>query len=374
VVVLTQKTDEKQKEKEIIDSLPIIRFDCGDLQERINDFKILPSEEKEMVAQTTFNKDDIENTALKLADELMDYIKKEKPRAIHVHNSFFIFPYALYYLKQKYDTQFLPSIYFWCHSPPMKIVLPSSEEANLYSGLASFQQLFDQIFSVSESVHNYLLKDGINSKVKYLGIDTEFFQRSQKKRLVKRKELGFLETNQIITYSGRIIKSKGLDLLPEICEQLLSRSEIFQSVYFLIIGEGEYKEEFQQLVNQKNLMDRFTFTSTTDDEEIVAFFSASDCFIFPTRREALGISLLEAMSCSLPCIASELPGTKELVQHPKNGILVPQDNLSEFTRWLSTIFLKKDLKEQLGLAARKTVLEQFSFEKHIKYFLRKLCS
>ena len=101
-------------------------------------------------------------------------------------------------------------------------------------------------------------------------------------------------------------------------------------------------------------------------------YSSADCFILPSKREALGLSLIEAMSCSLPCIASDLPGIKELLTHTKNGLIVPPENKAELIRWISGLYSNKNLRKALGTEARKTVEEYFNFRTHLNYFMKRL--
>ena len=176
-IILTQITESNQEKEEIMDDIKILRFDCGDLMDKIKKFNDASEEEKKILSQELFKPSDIENTAMKLAKEFHLFIKEYKPRAIHVHNSYFITPYALYFLKQNHDTFSTTSFYFWSHSPASKMVLPSGEESNLYGVLTSFQNLFQRVFAISKAVQNDMTKVGIKSTVNYIGIDIDFFKQ-----------------------------------------------------------------------------------------------------------------------------------------------------------------------------------------------------
>ena len=371
-VILTQLTkDDKEKEEEI-DGLPIIRLDCGNFIDRLNAYEELSEEEKEKRVKEFFKKNDIETTANKMSDALAEFITKNKPQVIHFHNSFFIVPYALYFYKQKYDKIPPVSFYFWTHSPSKQLILPNGEEVPLYDALRSFQNLFKGIFSVSKTVYNQLLKYGIKNKHITIGVDKELFIFDEERRRITREKLDISENACVILYTGRIIKEKGLDLLPTIYQELLQRNQSFLSILFLIVGDGDFKEKLIKEIETKNLSHRFRFVKTASNEELVDYYSCADCFIFPTRREALGLSMLEAMSCSLPVIASDLPSTREIIDQNRNGILVPLDNKADYLRWISSLFSNKKLRKELGEAARKTIEEKFDSQKHFRYFTFKL--
>ena len=101
-------------------------------------------------------------------------------------------------------------------------------------------------------------------------------------------------------------------------------------------------------------------------------YSQANFFIFPTRREAFGLSVVEAMSCSLPCITTDLPCIREIITHTINGILVEKDNILEFVRWISSIHLNSSLQKSLNLAARETIEKKFNFREHVDHFVRRL--
>ena len=372
VVILTQLTKNDQEEETVIDGIPVIRLDCGDLVDRIENFAKTSPEQRTNVAKDLFNKNDLETTGLKLAGELAEFINKRKPQVIHFHNSYFMTPYALYFLKQRLHTYSTPAFYFWTHSPPMDIIMPGGEKDSIYSALASFQNLFKGIFAISKSVQASLLKAGIKSKIKYLGVDTEKFIKNDEKRRETREKFGINENEFVILYTGRIIKEKGLDLLPEIYKELQKKGPSYYNIHFIIAGDGRYKEELLEKLKEEKIEQKFHFTVAFTDEDLVALYSSADCLFLPTRREAIGLSILEAMSCSLPCVATDLPGIKEIITHGKNGILFPQDNVSEIVRWLSAIFSNRNMRENLVENTRVTVEEQFSSLAHNRNFKLRL--
>ncbi|NHJ32750.1 MAG: glycosyltransferase family 4 protein [Asgard group archaeon] len=371
-IILTQITESNQEEEEVIDGIKVLRFNCGDLVDRIKKFNNASEDEKKILSENLFKPSDIENTAMKLAKEFHLFIKENKPKAIHIHNSYFITPYALYFLKQNHDTFPTTSFYFWSHSPTSKLVLPSGEESNLYGVLTSFQNLFKGVFAISKSVQNDMTKMGIKSKVNYIGINIDLFKKRSSYHTNFREKLGISENAFLLLYVGRIIEEKGLAVLPEIYNEMISRDKSFLTMHVLIVGDGRYKKNLEELIVSSKLEKRFHFLTVKSDDDLVDIYSCADCFILPSKREALGLSLIEAMSCSLPCIASDLPGIKELITHPQNGLIIPPENKAELIRWVSGLHTNKNLRKSLGSEARKTVEEYFNFRTHLDYFIKRL--
>lgn len=372
VMIISLLSTQDNLREEIIDDIPVYRLDCGSFIDRINKFNSLPDSEKDIKAKEYFNENDIETTGLKLAEELAQFIKDKHPGVIHFHNSFFISPYALYFLKQKIELSRAPPFYFWVHSPSKNMILPNGKTADLYSALTSFQNLFKEIYAISNSVHKSLLNFGINSKVKYLGVDPNFYQRNDDRRKEIRNKLGFTDHSFVIIYTGRIIREKGLNLLPKIYKELIKRDQKNVFTRFLIVGDGNYKDELVKELEKEGISNRFTFLSPVSQEDLVDYYSSADCFILPSLREALGLSLLEAMSCSLPCVVNDLPSIHEIIQHPQNGIIIPQNNVSEYVRWISSLIINKQLRRTIADNARTTIEEKFNNQSHYKYFVFRL--
>ena len=366
--ILTQKTKENQNREESIENIRVIRFDCGDFVDRLNEFEKKSDEERQSVVTKIFNKNDLENTSLKLAKELNDFIKEYQPKSIHVHNSYFLAPYALYFLKQNFNNNY-NNFYFWSHSPSLNLILPSGQKSKLYNALSSFQNLFKEIYAVSKAVQNNLTQEGIQSKVKYFGVDLKIFSKKENPKI--REKYNLSPSAFIILYAGRILREKGLDILPLLLKQLIKRDRMYSTIHFLLVGDGVYKNELINIIKKENLENNFHFGLSINDNDLVEYYSIADCFILPSMREGLGLSLLEAMSCSCATIASDLPGIRELITHTQDGILIPLDNELEYIRWISTFFSNKKLKQNLGSAARKMVEEKFNFQNHLDFFIKR---
>jgi glycosyltransferase involved in cell wall biosynthesis len=85
-------------------------------------------------------------------------------------------------------------------------------------------------------------------------------------------------------------------------------------------------------------------------------------FAFPSYYEGLPGSLLEAMACQLPIVATEVPGNIELIEHGKNGILVPSRDSSALFRAVMDLLENPDKGENLGKKARRTIENKFTWD------------
>ena len=88
----------------------------------------------------------------------------------------------------------------------------------------------------------------------------------------------------------------------------------------------------------------------------VKLYQNAHMFVFPSHYEGLPGSLLEAMSCKLPIVATKVPGNIELIEHCVNGILVPPKNAHALKEAILTLLDDADMRNKLGDKARDTII------------------
>lgn len=93
-----------------------------------------------------------------------------------------------------------------------------------------------------------------------------------------------------------------------------------KEVHYLICGVGALKEEYERQAKDLSVMDRVHLLGYKND--IIKIMKSVDVFIFPSKREGLSVSLMEAIACGLPCIASNIRGNADLIENGVNGFLV----------------------------------------------------
>jgi L-malate glycosyltransferase len=128
------------------------------------------------------------------------------------------------------------------------------------------------------------------------------------------------------------------------------------------VDEG-YKASLKRLSEDLGIKDKVIFAGQRDD--INAVLSALDIFVLPSRREGFSRALLEAMSCSLPVIASDVSGNNEAVINDETGMLVPFGDYKSLARGIEGLISDPGKRSILGANARKSVVEHFSIKKHV---------
>lgn len=201
-------------------------------------------------------------------------------------------------------------------------------------------------------------------RVIHNGIDTNYFKPSTiSERATLRSQYG-LEMGYVgVLFVGRLDPAKNLENLIRIWPKVLQRAP--RATLFLV-GDGVLRPALEAVATQLSVLSCIRFIGGVPFP--LRFYQACDIFVFPSRFEGLSNALLEAMSCGLPVLASDIAGNKEVLAHRQNGILV---NVHRPEEWVDGLFsLTEDalLRERLGESARQTVIERFSVQNMLQAY------
>ena len=146
-----------------------------------------------------------------------------------------------------------------------------------------------------------------------VGIDSNRFQNLGISREQKRQELGLSKENIFILSVGELNKNKNHEVVVRALAGLKG-----QNIVYMIAGEGNQKEHLKTLAEKNGVSLRLLGLR----EDICSLLEASDVFAFPSKREGLSVSVMEAMFMKKPVIASKIRGNIDLIKDGENGLLV----------------------------------------------------
>lgn len=155
--------------------------------------------------------------------------------------------------------------------------------------------------------------------------------------------------------------TKGQGIILDIAEEFVDRHP---SIRFVLIGSG--KDE-SKLRNRASYLPNVSFTGWLPKLQVC--YETMDVFLFPSRKEALGTAMLEAMSYHLPIVASNVGGIPEVVRHGREGILCDASDRRGFQDALLAIYSDETLRKRLGKAACDRA-RQFSPERMAAEYAR----
>jgi glycosyltransferase involved in cell wall biosynthesis len=161
---------------------------------------------------------------------------------------------------------------------------------------------------------------------------------------------------------SRLIEKKGLDVLVRACARLRDRGHSFRC---RIVGKGLLRAPLKQLVAELGLGDRVELLPPHRQEEIVARFHEAHVVALPCvvgadgNRDGLPVSIVEALACGVPVVATPVTGIPEVVADGVNGLLVPERDDAALADALASLVVDRTRLAELRRAARSSVEVEF---------------
>jgi len=207
--------------------------------------------------------------------------------------------------------------------------------------------------SISRQMTEDLLTLGIHrNKIVYLpnGVDTSLYTpRGQKE-------------DNLLLFVGRLTANKGLHVLVK------SLGHLEKSVRLAIIGPASWDREYYLDVlesiekeTQKGKHE-IIYLGAMDQPDIIEWYQKASLFVLPSFAEAFPVTILEALSCETPIIASSVGGIPEVVKDYENGILTPPNDPVALAHAIQYLLDNKEVRTRFGREGRKHVIKYYSLE------------
>ena len=180
------------------------------------------------------------------------------------------------------------------------------------------------------------------------GVDEEFFRAAE-----NREKQAAGESIRLITV-GSLIPRKGIDQIIRVLARLAPSCR----PHIEIVGGGPEEASLRELAQELKVGEQVDFLGPLMPQEIPARLSDADIFLFASHSEGRPNAVVEAMAAGLPVIAAEIAGVKELIEHERTGLLFTDGNLEQFAKYLQSLIIDQDLREQLGRAGREQLLDK----------------
>lgn len=130
----------------------------------------------------------------------------------------------------------------------------------------------------------------------------------------------------VFIWAGRLEPVKGVDLLLEAVKLLSGTTD--RRFLVRLAGKGSLRQELEEQARVLGVNDKVSFLGRLSREEMLMEYQGANCFVLPTRYEAFGVVLIEAMATGLPVIATRSGGPDTIVNR-ENGLLIEKDNVDE---------------------------------------------
>ena len=179
-----------------------------------------------------------------------------------------------------------------------------------------------------------------------------------------------ISSNKEITFG--IIKSLekkyGIDFLIKAFTEVLKKHK---NVKLKIVGEGSRKLEYQKLCKELHIEDKVEFVGKVPHDEVIKFHHQIDVFVCLSTldSESFGVSLVEAMACGKPVVASDVAGFKEVIDNEANGILVTKNSYKEAAEAMCFYIENPEKAIEKGKKANQRVKKLYDWNKNVDLML-----
>jgi D-inositol-3-phosphate glycosyltransferase len=223
----------------------------------------------------------------------------------------------------------------------------------------------DRIVVVSNKTREYVRKLGADkskTSVIYNGVDVDYFHPANKEE--SRRKLDLPKNRKIILSVRRLVYKNGLGTLIESVPHV---ARDHPDALFVVAGKGPSKKLIEDRIKELGIEDNIKLTGFVPNELLPTYYDAADYFVLPSASgEGLPLVLLEAMACRLPVVSTTVGGIPEVIEHMKNGVLVPPRNPEAMAVTISELLSKEKLGSAIGEEARKIVENRFTWEENLR--------
>jgi glycosyltransferase involved in cell wall biosynthesis len=190
-----------------------------------------------------------------------------------------------------------------------------------------YSNLCDQVIAPSPSVAAILRERGVKAPIEAIptGIYSQAFRSGD--GAAARRRLGIPESAFLVGYCGRVTPEKNLRFLARSVMRFLERET---RADFLVVGDGELLSEIRRLFGRNGLGSRLFTPGVQRGSDLADSYRAMDVLAFASRSETQGLVLAEAMAAGVPVVGLEAPGVREIIEHRRNGVLVPEQDEEAF--------------------------------------------
>jgi glycosyltransferase involved in cell wall biosynthesis len=149
---------------------------------------------------------------------------------------------------------------------------------------------------------------------------------------------------------ARLAYQKGQDVLLKAWRTV---QEHIPAARLILAGDGPLRRQLERLAADLGVSDSVEFAGLVGD--VRALLAAADGFVLPSRYEGMSNALLEAMATGLPCVATRVSGSEEVIVDGQSGLLVPPENPDALATALLTVLTDPERARTLGRSARARV-------------------
>ncbi len=221
----------------------------------------------------------------------------------------------------------------------------------------------DLVLPVSGQVRDFCIeRDGLDARkvvTLYNGVDLRRLDQEGASEEL-RARLGLRDASHLISTVGNLRPIKGTDVM--IRAMAIVRRRFPRAVYVIagLPHDHGYADQLKELCTEVSAAENVCFAGNQD--HIGRFLKMTQVFCLPSRSEGFSNALIEAMACSLPCVATRVGGNGEALEEGVSGYLVESEDVEAMASRISDLLENPERARKMGAAARRAVEQRFTVE------------
>ena len=219
--------------------------------------------------------------------------------------------------------------------------------------ISALKRNIDAFIVISQEIDRELSGIGVSPEKRIFipnGVDLARFAPLPLDQKTTQRKLLNLPDGLLVVFSGRLDPEKRVEILIELWPTILERHP---EASLLILGTGSDETKLRKLAGANVI-----FGGNVED--VGPYLASSDIFVLPSSTEGLSNSLLEAMACGLPVIATSVGGATDLISSDQNGILIPPENKLALKNALYLLLSDPEKRAKFGALGQQVVQQNYS--------------
>lgn len=215
----------------------------------------------------------------------------------------------------------------------------------------------DVLITINSEDYKMAKKNLKAKSIRYIpgvGVDIGKFTQKQIDKIAKRKEMGLTKEVYVVLSVGELNKNKNHETVIKAIAKLNN-----PNIYYLICGQGVLEGYLIKMIKELGIEKQVVLLGFRKD--IAEICKVADVFAFPSFREGLSVSLMEAMSTGLPVVCSKIRGNIDLIQDGKGGYLVDSGNMDGFKECIEKLVIDEEKRKTFG-DFNQNYIRKFSIE------------
>jgi glycosyltransferase involved in cell wall biosynthesis len=223
---------------------------------------------------------------------------------------------------------------------------------------------FPRVIAVSSRIRSTLIDAGVRGDritTVLNGIDADVFRRDGTLANAARDELGLKPRDIVIGAVGRLERVKRFDVLLDAFARVRER---WPHARLIVVGEGDERSALENRASALGLGEACRFLGHRTD--VIQLHHAFDLFVQSSDSEGTPNAVLEAMALETPVVATDAGGTRDVLRHRKDGLIVPCGDVEALAAAIDRTLTEDDARLGRVAAARARVVSELSFERRTR--------